>query len=28
MIYGQIVQICRFLGVDLQHEHLARILGP
>ncbi|VVN78754.1 shikimate dehydrogenase family protein [Pseudomonas fluorescens] len=28
MIYGQIVQICRFLGVDLQNEHLARILGP
>ena len=28
MIYGQIVQICRFLGVDLQHENVARILGP
>lgn len=28
MIYGQIVQICRFLGVDLQQKHLARILGP
>lgn len=28
MIYGQIVQICRFLGVHLQHENVARILGP
>ncbi len=28
MIYGQIVQICRFLGVDLQQEQVARILGP
>lgn len=27
MIYGQVVQICRFLGVDLQPEHVARILG-
>ncbi len=28
MLYGQIVQISRFLGLDLQAEHVARILGP
>ncbi|WP_282374891.1 shikimate dehydrogenase [Pseudomonas sp. PS01302] len=28
MIYGQIIQICKFIGIDLQDEHLARILGP
>jgi shikimate dehydrogenase len=28
MLYGQITQIGRFLGVDLQEENIVRILGP
>ncbi len=28
MLYGQIIQISRFLGIDLMEEHVARILGP
>lgn len=28
MLYGQILQISQFFGIDLQPEHVARILGP
>ncbi len=28
MLYGQIVQISRFLGLELQEENVPRILGP
>lgn len=28
MLYGQIVQISRFLGIDINEDQVARILGP